>query len=231
MSTSTDRWSTLRMEGREWRKPGVLHQAWDAATARKRASGMGVSTIVLGRSDLPQPSELEQAWTLCLNPPSKRATFTVGRGMVDVVFQGTTWWSNGNGVSSSNVTANWGHGLGWGEDLVRTADYVSRLDIDDVEPGTLLGRPILHARARAIHRDRDRGKGLHGLIIGDADRIDLAVDRERGVILRAASWFEGLMYRIVEALEVAFDEQFAADAFRIEPLPGQDWGPPSPFEP
>jgi hypothetical protein len=102
---------------------------------------MGVSTIALGRNDLPQPTELEQAWTLSLDPPWKRATFMVGAGTVDVVFQGTTWWSNGNGVSRSNVTTNWGHGLGWGEDLVRTADYVSRLDIDDIEPGTLLDVP------------------------------------------------------------------------------------------
>jgi hypothetical protein len=226
LSTSSDRWSTLRMEGREWRNPKMLHQAWEAATARKRATGMSVSTIVLGRTDLPEPDELEQTWTLWLDPPAKRATFMVGSGMVDVVFEGETWWSNGNGVSRSNVNARWGHGLGWGEDLVRTADYVGRLDLDHVEPGALLGRPVLHARARAVHLPRERGKGLHGLIIGEADRVDLAVDRESGVILRAASWFEGVMYRTVEALDVAFDEQFAADAFTIQPLPGQDWVPP-----
>jgi hypothetical protein len=74
-----------------------------------------------------------------------------------------------------------------------------------------------------VHHSGDRGRGLHGLIIGDADRIDLSVDRERGVLLRAASWFEGSMYRTVEALSVAFDETFPSDAFEIDPLPGQDW--------
>ncbi len=37
------------------------------------------------------------------------------------------------------------------------------------------------------------------------------------------------MYRIVEVIDVAFDEQFPADAFKIELLPGQAWGPPNPF--
>jgi hypothetical protein len=51
------------------------------------------------------------------------------------------------------------------------------------------------------------------------------VDRER-VILRAASWFEGSMYRTVEALDVVFDERFPSDVFKIEPLPGRDGNHP-----
>jgi hypothetical protein len=31
------------------------------------------------------------------------------------------------------------------------------------------------------------------------------------------------MYRTVEALDVVFDEPFPSNAFKIEPLPGQNW--------
>jgi outer membrane lipoprotein-sorting protein len=235
LTSSPDRWTTLRMSGREWRDTVLSRQAWDAAIARKQASGMTFTTFTVGRSDLPQPRELEHAWTLWLAPPWKRATYTVATSTVDVVFHGTTWWSNSRGVSRSSESldpAKYGHGLGYGEDLVRTRDYVTRLEVEEIGAGSWIDRPTLEVRARAVHRDRDRAQGLHGLIIGDADRIDLSVDRERGVILRAASWFERSMYRTVEALDVIFDETFPSDAFKIEPLPGQDWEPPSnPFRP
>jgi hypothetical protein len=100
---------------------------------------------------------------------------------------------------------------------------MARLKVLEFGVGSWVGRSTLDVHARAVHHPRDRGRGLHGLIIGDADRIDLSVDRERGVILRAASWFEGSMYRTVEALDVAFDERFPSGAFEIEPLPGQNW--------
>jgi hypothetical protein len=214
------------MSGREWRHTAVLHQAWEAATNRKRASGATVSTILIGRTDVPQPKELEQSWTLWLETPWKRATFMNGTGIIDVVFHGTTWWSNGHGASRSSEATRYGHGLGWGEDLVRTPDYVNRLEIVHVETGSWLGRPTLDAQVRAVHRERERDKGLHGLIIGDADKIDLSIDLERGVILRAASWFEGSLYRTLEVLDVDFDVSFPPDTFKIDPLPGQDWNPP-----
>jgi hypothetical protein len=230
LSTSTSRWTTLRLSGREWRDTAILHKAWEAAIARKRASGASVKTITFGDPDRPDPEELEGTWTLWLAPPWKRATFTVATCVVDVVAHGATWWSNDSrGLSRSNESidpARYRHGLGYGEDLVRTPDYVTRLEVAEVEEGSWIGRPTLEAQARAVHHPRERGQGVHGLVMGDADRIDLSVDRERGVILRAASWFEGSMYRTVEALDAAFDETFASDAFKIEPLPGQDWEPP-----
>jgi hypothetical protein len=228
LSTSPDRWTTLRMSGRDWRDTGISHQAWDAGIARIRASGASVTTITLGRSDVPEPPEHEHTWTLWLAPPWKRAIFTVATDTVDVVFHGPTWWGNSRGASISNDSperARSKHGLGYGEDLVRTRDYVTSLEIQEIGEGSWIDRPTLDVRARAVHHsgERRRGKGLHGLIIGDADRIDLSVDRERGVILRAASWYEGSMYRTLEALDVVFDETFPSDAFKIEPLPGQSW--------
>ncbi len=177
------------------------------------------------RTDRPQPREYEETWSLWLAPTWKRATFAFHPGTGDVVFHETTWWSYSPGGFASNAgSSRMEHGLGPGEDLVRTPDYVTRLAVQHVEPGSRLGRATLEGRVTAVHPLRECSKGLHGLVIGDADAIDLLVDRERGVILRAVSWLHGSAYRIVEASDVAFNELFPPDTFKIEPPSG--WVPP-----
>lgn len=213
------------MGGREWRDVILADEAWEARRRRKIASGTSLTSITIGRTDLPQSVVNEEAWSLWLAPPWKRATFGVGARTVDVVFHETTWWSHGpDGFASNEGSSRMGHDLGPGEDLVRTPDYVTRLAVRQVETGSRLGRATLEGRVTAVYPPRERGRGLHGLVIGDADAIDLSVDRERGVILRAVSWLNGSAYRIVEALDVPFDEVFPPDTFKVEPPPG--WQPP-----
>jgi hypothetical protein len=79
-----------------------------------------------------------------------------------------------------------------------------------------IGRETLDVKA-TIRRGltRRRGRGLHGLVIGDADEIHISIDRERGVILFAESWFKGVPYRILEAERIAFDEQFGPETLRL----------------
>jgi hypothetical protein len=145
--------------------------------------------------------------------------------MVDVVFRDSTWWSNGNGFSRTNgASAKAGHGMGWSRDLLRTSDYTALIDITAVSAGVCIGRPTVEL-AVTIRHDRHgfRGPGVHGLVIGDPDQLQLSVDEERGVILRTQAWIEDRLYRMVEMTEVAFDERLSSDTFAIEPLPGQSW--------
>jgi hypothetical protein len=53
---------------------------------------------------------------------------------------------------------------------------------------------------------------------GATDHL-LLVDAEMGTILRVAARLEGREFRVAEAAEVAFDEKFREDTFRLE-LPG-----------
>ena len=178
--------------------------------------------------DESEPQEADETWALWLAPPWKRARFPVGGDMVEVVFRGSDWWSNGHGSSRTNVgaAAKVDHGLGYGEDLIRTADFVDFLHIQEVTEGSWIGRPVLQAQVVVRHEDAFRSsRSVHGLVLGDADRVDLAVDVERGVILRAEAWFEGSLYRILEMSEVRFDVPFSADTFELQPLPGQEWQP------
>jgi outer membrane lipoprotein-sorting protein len=53
-----------------------------------------------------------------------------------------------------------------------------------------------------------------------ADEHRLAVDRERGVLLRVAAIMDGQEFDVTGMTEVAFDEPIEADVFRFEPPPG-----------
>lgn len=50
---------------------------------------------------------------------------------------------------------------------------------------------------------------------------ELAVDAERGVILRATSFIDGQEFFVHEVLEIAFDEDFPDDTFVFTPPPGE----------
>lgn len=244
LSTSDLRWNTIRAGGREWRNEPILRDAWEARRMQMREEGLTFTTLTAKRTTLvsgtlsgglttrpsdraePTPEETEQPWRLWIAPPWRRAQFVVGGDLIDVVFKGTTWWSNGHGVSmTNNGQENSRHGEGSGIDLVKTADYAAWLRVQQASSGTWLGRDTIDAavvtpRAGA---DFERLSALHGLMIGEPDDLILSVDRERGVLLRTVARFKGSAYRIVEMTEVGFDEDFAPSSFEIEPLPGQEW--------
>jgi hypothetical protein len=226
LSTSASRWRTLRASGREWRDTAVASEAWQAQLERKRAEGQNFSVLSSSsQATLPLPDQTDERWQLWLAGTWKRAVFAVGRADVDVVFHGTTWWSNGDGISRTNGgTPNYGHGEGPGEHLVSTAGYPALIEVGTATGGSRIGRETLDVNA-TIRRGlpRRRGRGLHGLVIGEADEILISIDRERGVILFAESWFKGMPYRILEVERVAFDEQLRPETFEIAPLPGLHW--------
>jgi len=224
LSTSESRWRSLRASGREWRTPALLSDAFQAQLARRRAEGQRFA-LITNQTDAPMPDEIEEGWKIWLAESWKRAEFAAGRGSVEVVFHESTWWSNGPGISQTNSGGqDWGHGEGPGEFLIRTADYPPLLEIREVTVDSWLGRQTLVAKA-SIRRGLEprRGRGLHGLVIGDADEILLSIDRERGVVLQTKSWFQGSLYRVLEMNDVGFDEEFPPTTFEIRPLHGPGW--------
>jgi hypothetical protein len=224
LSTSASRWRSLRASGREWRDTAVARSAWQAQFDRRRSEGQHFSVISIPASS-PRPDQMDEQWQLWISGSWKRATFPVGRSDVDVVFHGSTWWSNGQGISRTNGGSSSNrHGEGPGQYLVCTADYPDLIEMESVTTGVRLGRDTLDAKVTIRHGlPLQRGRGLHGLVIGDADKILLCIERERGVILHASSWFQESIYRVLEVQDVAFDEQFPPETFGIAPLYDPDW--------
>jgi hypothetical protein len=232
--SSASRWTELLIEGRTWTNIALQNSAWQANIDRMRANGAAIAIFQSSDSDdnesvganaRVEPLIREQTWSLWVTPERRRARFVVGDEIVDVVIEGSTFWSNGNGRSFTNGgRKNSSHGQGDGQNLLRTADYVGRLRVAELTDGTKCGRPTLDAKVEILDNSGPEfGPDLHGLTIGDADYLELSVDRERGVLLSASSWLRGDVYRIVEMTRVEFDPNFDPDAFIIQPEFGTQW--------
>lgn len=234
LATSESRWTTLLIEGRTWTNIDLQSLAWQAQIDRMKANG--AQFAILQRSDSDDGAadeeaaaagsvEHEEIWSLWVTPERRRAKFQVGDGTVDVVIEGSTFWSNGFGRSFTNGgKKNHGHGQGDGQNLIRTTEYCGLLHVVELSRGMRIGRDTIDAKVTILEdEDPERGQGVHGLTIGDADFLELSIDRERGVVLSASSWLRGAIYRIVEMTKVEFDPYFALDTFKIEPAFGTEW--------
>jgi hypothetical protein len=236
LDTSGSRWTTLFIQGRTWTNIDVQNLAWQAQIDRLNAHGARFAIFRRSKSDENETSESaanvgprdrEETWRLWAAPGTRRAKFLVGQDSVDVVIEGSTFWSNGHGRSITNSgKANHGHGQGDGGNLIRTADYVDLLQVVALSDGMKVGRHTIEAKVTTLDDDdHERGPGLHGLTIGDPEVLELSVDRERGVVLSALSWFQDSKYRIVEITEVEYDPNFDHIVFEIEPRYSTVWSP------
>lgn len=234
LETSESRWSTLFIDGRTWFNINVQHFAWQAQIVRLKASGARIETLRRspkeGDPDPGTVSDVEpldhvETWRVWAAPGKRRAKFEVGSQPVDVVIEGSTFWSNGHGRSITNGgNASHSHGQGDGHNLIRTAEYADLLHVVELSEGMRLGRRTIDAKVTIVDKEHHgRGPGVHGLTMGDPDVLALSVDRERGVVLTASSSLQGETYRIVEIIDVAFDPDFEHEVFEIEPEYSAEW--------
>ncbi len=97
---------------------------------------------------------------------------------------------------------------------METARLLDEADLTMRGRADFLARPVyvvLAVPKPAAGLDR-LGPALHGLGLG-ADEYRLLVDAERGVVLRSEALCKGLVFRVIEADLVAFDEAFLSGAF------------------
>ena len=86
-------WHTLRAVGREWRHQAHLTEAFERGTTPPPGTRVASfrSSFV---SQLPEPSDREEPWSVCIEKPDlKRAEFMVGGERVAVVVHGDYWWN------------------------------------------------------------------------------------------------------------------------------------------
>jgi hypothetical protein len=88
--------------------------------------------------------------------------------------------------------------------LVHPAPLLGALRFELLGPSTVAGRDVI--RLRALPRSHQRSPLVLLLIGRETDAFDLAVDTERGVILRHAALSKGLEHRVTELVDVAYDE-------------------------
>jgi outer membrane lipoprotein-sorting protein len=245
LGNSRSRWQTVRARGTEWRRQSVLHvaftrgvQAAAEARAQRVASSGGASAhqivhATVNRADGTEPpDESIETWGYWEDARRTRAEFSVGDETVVVVYEGDTFWSwsPSRGARTNAGRTNEEHGLGAGRGLVDTAVLLPQLRFRVLGRSELIGRSALHVSAEPRPSTDDMWSlDLSDLGLG-ADEYLLAVDEERGVILRCEARLENRPFKVLEMSEVSFDEDLPADTFEIDLPEGEEFDGTVEFE-
>jgi hypothetical protein len=226
VKTSRQRWTTLRGRGRDWRHNVRRREAF----MRDVSSDTQTLTVFSEGFEPPDRSEQEESlWRLWISLPNTiRTEFPVGTGTVTAVLEGSTWWSiSPMGARTNDGDSHVTHGTGPGYPLTDPARIPMALDLVLRGTANVAGRDALllagtPAGTEGIDLlDRQPTEdALDALGGAGADQYELAVDIERGVVLRGEARLEGQPFHIIEFIEIAFDETLPADAFTLGVPPG-----------
>jgi outer membrane lipoprotein-sorting protein len=217
---------------RLWRHEKLNAEAFEAAVeAEKEREGGAVAVLPLGGKE-PTSSTVQGEWRIWLERPDRiREEFdSEDFGAPLVVQVGKRWWSydRWNGAITNEGEEEVGGGAGeqfsgW----LEPASVLGLLEFEPLGEGEVAGRRTLNARAiRAtpgIAVDHDAW-GLHRLGV-DAEQYELALDAERGVILRLEARHRGQPFFIGEARTVEFDQPLAEEIFVFRAPEGEEVRP------
>jgi hypothetical protein len=208
--------TSVRLEAREWRQNHRLHAAYSRAAERA-----GAVTYALDASEVPAETEVAvRAWFERPNRVREERD-DADRAYVAVA-DGTRWWQRLPGWATTSdegdgwVTGKVGHTI---RPLVDPWPLVAELELAVAGAARVAGRDALVAAAKP--REHPVGGGSELLAQG-ADRHELAFDRERGVLLRTCSFYEGRPFSSLELVEVAFDEALAGPVFAFAADDGEE---------
>src|SRR5712664_2757799 len=215
MHTSSERWSSLRLRGHEWRHLETFSRAWehDVTELRKHAS----VTVMSARFEKPgEPQEeSREDWRVWLARPDKmRTQFQVGDQVVTAVFLGDHWWSwSPSGFRTNDGALSFSHGFGPGEGLVHPARHITSLQMRVAGRTTFLSRPAFDVAA-VPHTSEPHGFERTFLMLGTgADLYKLVVDSEVGILLRSQAEFHGEPFRVIEVDDIGVNELLAPETF------------------
>jgi hypothetical protein len=180
-----------------------------------------------GSGDPLAQGEWEQVCRLWLSWPSQARSeaeleWKGSRDRGVSVIDGKRWWSDWpyRGFSSSEDDSRVSIGIMHGE-LLDPWPLISDLDLEVRGTATYLGREAVEAHAAP----RERRVPYYSRVISGADALELAVDLERGVLLRLAAVLKGATFEIKEMTDIAFDENLDPDLFKLEPPPEEQRRP------
>jgi len=222
LHTSPERWETLRLAGREWRHVARFNQAWEKSVAAMQrdsrvASVMSFSHAVVPGEPQEPPETTVEHWRLWHAKPDKiRTQLLVGADTVTAVFAGNKWWSwsPGMGFLTNAGDPSSSHGLGPGEVLVESPTLISSLKLQTISRTTYISRSAYLVGAIPAKVDHHGPPFvLHALGAG-ADRYELVVDAEVGVVWRTQAEIGGEAFLVLEVDELGINEPLDEGLFR-----------------
>jgi hypothetical protein len=215
-------WSSLRASGRIWRDRSVSAKALADQTLQLQARGDAFITVVQPQADI-TPDETEDTWSVWMVPPTlKRVEFGPrGDERTTVVFNGDTWWSwsASRGGRTNDGRVNFTHDAGPADALTDLTSLPASMRFELLSEGILLDRAILHLRGVPVPAHsiatRVKTERLLGSLGFGADEYLLALDGDGGLLLRSEARFGGKPFCIIEATELAINEQFGPEIFSV----------------
>jgi hypothetical protein len=209
------RYRTVRLVAREWRHNTRLLAAYEQAM---RASGVG---SYRSTQDKGVPAETDVAVRVWFEQPNRyrEERDQAGRRWV-AASDGLRWWT---------AMPDWAtiaeEGDGWlrghvGQETRPLLDPARLAGVVDLEPagrGEAAGRPAYAVTATprpGVYPDVD-------VLATGADRHELLVDAERGLLLAVTSSRSGEPFSSIHVDEIAFDEPIDAAGFAHEAEPGE----------
>jgi outer membrane lipoprotein-sorting protein len=219
MYTATSRYTTLRVTIREWQHLERTERAFQRyAEALDAPGGRGAMVMVgFGFGTEPPPKTTETLIRIWTAPQAKTRMERSGDGEPQTtVSDGEQVWTFAPSLGAYvNPAQGMYHGF---EHLADPSLLLGQLVLEPASATSVAGRDAILVRATSRGRE---GLGFPGLAEG-AERHELAVDTERGILLRVVSYFDGEEFTSYEVLDVAFDETFPDDTFVFSPPPGEE---------
>ncbi|MFP5318976.1 MAG: hypothetical protein ACLGI2_11875 [Acidimicrobiia bacterium] len=212
-----DRWTTVRLALRTWSDSDLMRQAMQRHA--RASNSRGATVVTSSRGHRGGPSTWEATVRAWLDRPGdrRRIEVTDGHGERLTVQAGERWWSYMPLIGSMSNEGDPEVGTGGGAEydwLVEPWSLVPGLALEPVGAVEVAGREAIDVRATP--RPFDPRLGFVAHLAPGADEVALAVDRERGVVLRCESRLDGRPFTLHEVTEIAFDEPLADDLFRFE---------------
>jgi len=228
-----DPFSTVAATYRVWVHRERSFAAFGAEMEARKATGYGAATIQSARrsnaagEDEPvvESEEVVRIWRA-----EDRYRQEVEGGQRDgsyLVRDGQLWWNwdRVSGARSNEDDPEHGLGVG-GEELAIMLDptpLLGLLRFRVTGRGVIAGRPVIVAEALPrLGRSREQAQSVRLHLLGSgAERYELSVDEQLGVLLRVVALRDGESFREVTTVAITFDEPIAEDRFRFEPPAGE----------
>jgi outer membrane lipoprotein-sorting protein len=172
-----------------------------------RSSNPGAKASELFRISLEQGRKVREDW---------EGVYGDQRRTGIAVRDGSRWWSwsPDTGVVSTDTHPDAVSNAGKRADhLLDPALMLAVADFEVLGHSRAAGRDALRVRAMP----RDVPDWVEGTLVRVADKHELTIDAERGVVLRIESRAGGELRLLEEVTEIAFDDEFSPDTFVFAP--------------
>jgi outer membrane lipoprotein-sorting protein len=240
---AVSRWLSVRLIRTSWRDPELSMEAMRRRATAERQRGANVGWFSLGGEEVPARTERTQRVWFDRRRDGERAEWT---GATEQTF-----------VRDGNKSWSWSpeHGTEFRDDAGSTSSPAWQRDVF-LDPSLMLpavdlevmGHDLVFGReaitVRAVPRAHDIQHGMFARRVQGLDEIVIAVDAERGVLLRETGYLDRSVVYVEEVTEISFDEQFDDEVFlprrpgKVAPNRGcsaftpeerrrtsRDWGP------